>query len=119
MTDTLEIEELLPKIRSALSRTLATETGQGVGVTDSVEAFISLTARNVMASLADLVTLSRGLKGEQVASHSCQVMNCARGLQLRAAIRETIDVLEQTKSAFKSKTLANLRQKLELVLSEK
>jgi hypothetical protein len=31
-------------------------------------------------------------------------------------VRETIGVLEETKGAFKSKTLANLRERLELLL---
>jgi hypothetical protein len=42
-------------------------------------------------------------------------MNCPRGTQLQAAIDETIVVLEETKGAFKSKTLGDLRQKLELL----
>ena len=43
-------------------------------------------------------------------------MNCPRGAQLLEAVRETIRVLEETKSAFKSKTLGDLRHRLELLL---
>jgi hypothetical protein len=35
---------------------------------------------------------------------------------LQAALEETIAVLEETKGAFKSKTLGDLRHKLELLL---
>jgi hypothetical protein len=51
-----------------------------------------------------------------VAGTPCQLLNCPRGLQLQQALRETVAVLEETKSSFKSKTLANLRERLELLL---
>jgi hypothetical protein len=43
-------------------------------------------------------------------------MNCPRGSQLTSAIQHTVEVLEETKHAFKSKQLAELRQRLELLL---
>jgi hypothetical protein len=43
-------------------------------------------------------------------------MNCPRGAQLQAAVTETIKVLEETKGAFKSQTLGELRRNLELLL---
>lgn len=82
-----------------------------------VDMFLALTLRNVMGSLTDLEHLGRALKGQQIESvHPCQLMNCPRGTQLRAAIEETIVVLEETKSAFKSKTLGDHRHRLELLL---
>jgi hypothetical protein len=51
-----------------------------------------------------------------VAQHPCQLLNCPRGAQLQEAVRETIRVLEETKSSFKSKALGELRQRLELLL---
>lgn len=82
----------------------------------AVDVFLSLTLRNVMGSLTDLDQLGRALSGHGVAEHPCQLMNCPRGAQLLQAVRETIEVLEETKSAFKSKTLGDLRHKLELLL---
>ncbi|HMO98362.1 MAG TPA: hypothetical protein PKE26_04560 [Kiritimatiellia bacterium] len=38
--------------------------------------------------------------------------------KLLEAVRETVDVLEQTKRSFKSKRLGELREKLERVLTE-
>lgn len=82
-----------------------------------VDMFLALTLRNVMGSLTDLEQLGRALAGQPtIQAHPCQLINCPRGAQLQAAVEETIAVLEETKGAFKSKTLGDLRHKLELVL---
>jgi CheY-like chemotaxis protein len=82
-----------------------------------VDMFLALTLRNVMGSLTDLEQLGRALAGQPTAqAHPCQLINCPRGAQLQAAVEETIAVLEETKGAFKSKTLGDLRHKLELLL---
>lgn len=82
-----------------------------------VDMFLALTLRNVMGSLTDLEQLGRALAGQPaVQAHPCQLINCPRGAQLHAAVEETIAVLEETKGAFKSKTLGDLRQRLELLL---
>lgn len=87
----------------------ATE-GQGVDM------FLALTLRNVMGSLTDLEQLGRALAGQQTLQpHPCQLINCPRGAQLQLAVEETIAVLEETKGAFKSKTLGDLRHRLELL----
>lgn len=82
-----------------------------------VDTFLALTLRNVMGSLTDLEQLGRALAGTSTSeAHPCQLINCPRGAQLQAAVEETIAVLEETKGAFKSKTLGDLRQRLELLL---
>lgn len=82
-----------------------------------VDTFLALTLRNVMGSLTDLEQLGRALAGQTITqAHPCQLINCPRGAQLQAAVEETIAVLEETKSAFKSKALGDLRQRLELLL---
>jgi DNA-binding response OmpR family regulator len=81
-----------------------------------IDVFLSLTLRNVMGSLTDLQQLGRALAGHPVGEHPCQLLNCPRGAQLQEAVRETIRVLEDTKHAFKSKALGDLRRKLELLL---
>lgn len=84
--------------------------GQGVDM------FLALTLRNVMGSLTDLEQLGRALAGQQTLQpHPCQLINCPRGAQLQSAVEETIAVLEETKGAFKSKTLGDLRHRLELL----
>lgn len=86
------------------------------GAGSSLDVFLALTLRNVMGSLTDLEQLSRALSQRQVDAHPCQLMNCPRGSQLTAAVKETIATLETTKGAFKSKTLGDLRQRLELLI---
>jgi DNA-binding response OmpR family regulator len=95
------------------------ETATAVSGNDSttVDTFLALTLRNVMGSLGDLEQLGRALAGQQPpAPHPCQLINCPRGAQLKTALEETITVLEDTKHAFKSKTLGDLRQRLELLM---
>lgn len=82
-----------------------------------VDAFLSLALRNVMGSLSDLEQVSRALSGRAATAQPCEIVNCPRGLQLRAAVEETIRVLEATKGAFRSRTLARLREQLELLLA--
>ena len=81
-----------------------------------VDVFLALTLRNVMGSLTDLEHLGRALSNQSVESHPCQLLNCPRGAQLREAVLATVAVLEETKGAFKSKTLGDLRHRLELLL---
>jgi len=81
-----------------------------------VDAFLALTLRNVMGSLSDLQQLGRALSNSVQTEHPCQILNCPRGTQLQEAIRETVRVIEETKGAFKSKALGDLRRKLELLL---
>lgn len=89
----------------------------GAGAATGVDSFLALTLRNVMGSLTDLEQLGRALAGQaSPEAHPCQLINCPRGAQLRAAVEETIAVLEETKGAFKSKTLGDLRHRLELLL---
>ncbi len=126
--------DLLPKVETAVNRFrswqamqqaeqrladmrqdyqhLANPDGSGNGI----DVFLSLTLRNVMGSLTDLQQLGRALSGKPVDQHPCQLLNCPRGAQLNEAVKETIRVLEETKHAFKSKALGELRHKLELML---
>ena len=88
----------------------------GVNPAAEIDTFLALTLRNVMGSLTDLEQLGRALAGQTIErAHPCQLINCPRGAQLQTAIEETIAVLEETKGAFKSKTLGDLRHRLELL----
>lgn len=92
-------------------------TAGAVGRETPVDVFLALTLRNVMGSLTDLEQLGRALNQAPSSTHACQLLNCPRGSQLQEAIAETIRVLEETKGAFKSKALGDLRHKLELLLT--
>lgn len=110
-------EQRLEEWRRDLRALPAAEPGAPGATGDSVDAFLTLTLRNVMGSLTDLQQLGRALAHQTVTGHPCQLINCPRGTQLQQAVQETIDVLEETKHAFKSKTLADLRHRLELLLA--
>jgi CheY-like chemotaxis protein len=72
---------------------------------------MSTLAAQVTRTLADVQTGQP--KG---ANDVCRFMQCPRLDVYERALRETIDVLERTKHAFKSKDLGELRRKLELLL---
>ncbi|MES2124923.1 MAG: response regulator [Gemmatimonadota bacterium] len=110
-----ETEQRMEQWRHELGQITTTSQTPARG-TPSVDAFLALTLRNVMGSLSDLGLLGQALNGRQVGANPCQLMNCPRGAQLQAAVRETIAVLEDTKGAFKSKQLGDLRHQLELLL---
>lgn len=107
-----QTEQRLKRWREEFSH-VSTAKAAGAG---AIDVFLALTLRNVMGSLTDLEQLSRALNNQEVSHNPCQLMNCPRGAQLNAAVRETVEVLEETKNAFKSKTLGDLRHKLELLL---
>lgn len=131
-------DELLPRVEAAVSRFRAfrnmrrteqqldawreefrqtTSPTQAVKPANpQVDTFLALTLRNVMEALTNLESMSQALSGKAVGPTPCQLINCPRGMQLQQAVRETIGVLEETKSAFKSKTLAHLRERLEILL---
>jgi CheY-like chemotaxis protein len=111
-------EDRLQKWRDDFKNISALSVTGGAGPPmPGVDAFLALTLRNVMGSLTDLEQLGQALNKEGVNQHPCQLINCPRGSQLYAAVQETVAVLEETKSAFKSKTLGDLRHKLELMLA--
>jgi DNA-binding response OmpR family regulator len=79
-----------------------------------IEAFLALTFRNLAGCLTDLNNLTKALATPKHSeAEVCQLFNCPRFNTLNAAVVETIEVLEKTKNAFKSKELGELRKKLE------
>lgn len=135
LTKPVEFPLLFEKVRSSVTRfrayqmmqsaesrlrTMRDEFAQVSAMAASggspVDVFLALTLRNVMGSLTDLQHLGRALSNQPVGAHPCQLLNCPRGAQLRDAVVESVAVLEATKGAFKSKTLGDLRHKLELLL---
>jgi DNA-binding response OmpR family regulator len=111
----VEFSELLSKADAAIMR-YRTEQGYHAPGTGA-QAFLDMTLQNIAGSLRDIDQLGRALgQGEAAQAHPCQLLNCPRGLQLREAVRETIKVLEETKSSFRSKALGALRRQLQVML---
>ncbi|HEY7698609.1 MAG TPA: response regulator [Vicinamibacteria bacterium] len=88
-----------------------------VSVRTSVEAYVEGTVKNVTETLGDLVRVTAAILGQpgNAKVDLCRVMDCRRLAQYREAVDETITTIERTKRAFKSKELAVLRQKLEIL----
>jgi DNA-binding response OmpR family regulator len=84
----------------------------------SMMAFLDLTMQNVAASLLDLRQLFEMLAPDSEQVEGIEWLQSARPLILINALRETIGVLAKTKGAFKSKELAELRRKLELLIQD-
>jgi len=83
-----------------------------------LDTFVSLTMDNILHSLTDLYSLTRTVSGNDKTVYPCHMLECPRLEQLEGAVRETVEVLEETKKSFKSKQLFQLRKKLEEVLRE-
>ena len=83
-----------------------------------VDAFLSLTFNNVVHALTDIKAMIEVATGDMSPEEVQRAFANSRPLVLLEAIRETISVLENTKGSFKSKELAELRRKLEALVSE-
>jgi DNA-binding NarL/FixJ family response regulator len=109
-----DMEELLTK-----------ENRNGLPV--QINGFIELTFRNIIDGLFDIKHITgilaegdtfdelRAGGQEQV----CHLFNCPRLESLRKGMAETIEVLEKTKNAFKSRDLGVIRGRLEELISSK
>lgn len=72
--------------------------------------------RILAASLWELLVLSAGPARERAGGNLCELLDCPGHAAQRHAILEAIEVLKKTKTAFKSKALADLRTNLQHVL---
>ncbi|MBX3348917.1 MAG: response regulator [Nitrospira sp.] len=106
----------LDHVREILSRpgTMANERD----LAWSIEAFLS-------QSVGQMATLATGLRTvianpltrqTDVAADVCRVLDCPRRVAYREALEGTVEVLEKTKFAFRSKELGFLRRKIEDLL---
>jgi len=85
----------------------------GYSSSTPVDAFLKLTYRNIVGALSDMKHLTEALALQAGEQEACHLLNCPKLTALTNALNETIDVLEETKTAFRSKKLGELRQKLE------
>jgi CheY-like chemotaxis protein len=83
------------------------------GSSTPLDTFLTLTFRNITGALSDLKHLTESFSIGSSKQEVCHLLNCPRLNTLNETLVETIDALEKTKSAFKSKELGNLRRKLE------
>lgn len=74
---------------------------------------LGLSLGNMAGMLNDMSSLFQAALGETPATLACVSGQCPRLNDYRQVLRESIQVLEATRSSFKSKELGALRQKLE------
>lgn len=83
-----------------------------------LESIFELTFQNVADTYVDLRQLFSIMEQREPAALATGLRNDPIKQKLIDALEHTIEVLEETKRAFKSKQLARLRQRLESVLTE-
>lgn len=81
--------------------------------------FIDLTFANIIAALTDIRNVSLETASGNAQSPVCHLLNCPKLAELDNAVEETIAVLEKTESAFKSKELGKMREKLEEIVKKR
>jgi DNA-binding NtrC family response regulator len=139
MTKPLDFDELLGHIKSAIkhSRTprvlaavrerlqtcladLDAMQSEPIPGAAAEEVMVSVgTIRTLAACLSDLLALPGEPAAGSGLSHLCELLDCPQRLTHRQAILDAIAVLEATKDNFKSKSLAELRTRLEHSLAVK
>jgi DNA-binding NarL/FixJ family response regulator len=100
---------------SALEEALSGQGGQ-----DSPNVFgtfVNLAFRNIYGALADLRRLTGSFPETDAGVEPCHLLDCPKLASMTEALAETIRILKDTKSAFKSKELGELRKKLEKILN--
>ncbi len=99
------------------SRQLGAQTLSPLNGCVTVHSFLDLTFQNILNSLMDIRSLTSRIAVDQNLGEACHLLNCPRLSLLMDSLVETIDVLEKTKGAFRSKDLGNLRKKLEMIVN--
>lgn len=83
----------------------------------SVSDFMDISFYNILNIIKDIRFLTKSLLNPNVEPEACHMMDCPRLDILNKVLHETIDVLELTKNAFKSRELGLIRRKLEGIMN--
>jgi response regulator RpfG family c-di-GMP phosphodiesterase len=112
-------KESLEVSAQSLSNQLAelSQTGPSAFRTE-VDSYVAMAQRNVLSSLSDMYSIVKAATGAKDPKETLTVLDCPPLREHRRLLEETVQVLEKTRSAFKSKDLAILRQKTEKFLAE-
>jgi DNA-binding response OmpR family regulator len=93
-----------------IERTL--EEGRAADAAVTIDVFLDLTFQNIVGALSDVRRLTESLAGSGGEADPCHLLGCPRVEHLTETLLETVRVLEETKGAFKSKRLGQLRRKI-------
>jgi len=101
----------------ACGETISAEVRGGIGI----EEYVDRIADELHERVDHQRLVLRQLLADDAASPDrqayCPLVDCTRLSRLQEALRETIEVLEETKSSFKSKRLEVMRRKLVEILA--
>lgn len=86
---------------------------------DALNTFLTISIQQALDTIADVGDLAQYILESDPAGDSQRRLQSAKPLRLVEAIRETIQVLENTKNSFKSRELGELRKKLEILVSQR
>ena len=110
------VSTICQQLRLCLSELEGTESS-GSACDDAANSPIAMTTvRRLAACLSDLVDVVAASDRRIGVKNLCELLDCSHSPVFRGAIVETVAVLKQTRSTFKSKTLADLRMKLEQLI---
>ncbi len=91
-------------------------SGSAATANAALGTYVSLAVQDALATISDLGELAEVLVGQDEGGQSERRLHGARPLGLVGAVRDTIQILEKTKTSFKSKELADLRKRLEALI---
>ncbi|MFP4054116.1 MAG: hypothetical protein ACLFV7_09660 [Phycisphaerae bacterium] len=84
----------------------------------SVSWYMALAQTHLQRIFACIYHLTAGVFGAGQEPPACQFFRCPRLEEMEQSLQEAVDVIEKTRSSFRSKELANLRVRLEETLRE-
>lgn len=84
----------------------------------SVDKFLDLTLSSILGSLMDLRNLTEAYVEDSSKQFACHMLNCPYKKTLKNGLEQAVTVLNETKTQFKSKRLADLRRNLETILRD-
>ena len=98
------------------------EAGKEEGLHWTLESYLNQTVTQMAkltGNLQKTIFLSKKQEAESTADDVCELVQCPRKAAYVECLKETVDILEKTKRAFKSKDLGLLREKIENLLKDK
>ncbi|MFO0697992.1 MAG: response regulator [Nitrospira sp.] len=123
MTEAARVET--DRLNTSLDRLQEIITRSGTLATEhelawSLNAFLSQSVAQMTVLSAGIRSVMAGqLRGQAEApTDVCRMMQCPRLTAYQEALQSTVEVLEKTKDAFRSRDLGLLRKKIEQLLSE-
>lgn len=104
------VDEQLAALRQLAAR------GDGPDVNQSLADYLRLLLGNSIESMAEALDLVQSLEGGQFTRPVRQLSRHPEAEMFRKAVEHTVELLDKTRHAFKSKELGELRRQLKLAL---